>query len=374
MEKKIKNINIICFITFVLMNVFVLIEFLIRKNIVNYYNAATFLISYKNGFVSRGFIGTILNLVPTEKYLIAIAMITGIGVIIFTIFIFKNVFYVFFERMNEDVCFWFLFMMSSNTVLHFTFRNSHTKMDLFWYLLFIPIFMNFLNFEKHKIRNIIFLFSFSVVSILIHQGFIFILVPFILVLLWDIDEKKILIPYCFIIGITFLLCQFLGKGNYDLIAEEVYEKTNSIFYEKEIAWGYIRRMLYMEYHLSIFEHFKLLKEEFLRVNFKMFLYLNIFNIINIFVLVKMFIYTYKEKIKLYLPFLCISQLPLYILTIDYERWSILFLLNLQLLIIYRLRKGESVEIETPSNIMKFLFIINIGLIFYTQFKLGVKMI
>ncbi len=373
MEKSLKIRNIICFIAFVCVNIFILIEFLMRKNIIDYYNSATFLISYKNGFISRGFIGTIFNLIPLEKFLIAIAIVTGIGVVVLTIFILKNVFQIFFERIDEPVCFWFLFMMCSNTVLHFMFRNSHTKMDLFWYLLFIPIFASFLNFEKNKIRNIIFLFLFSIISILIHQAFIFVLAPFILILLWDINEKKILIPYILTIGITFFICQFLGKGNYELIAEEAFSKANTIFYDKR-ALNYIQKMLLMEYKMSVFEHFKALKNEFLNVNLKLFFEMSLFNIINISILIRMLIYTYKEKLKLYLPFLLLSQFPLYLLTIDYERWLFLFLLNLQFLVVFCLRRKENVKIEEPSHFNYILFFINMCFVVYIQFKLGVQIV
>lgn len=375
MEKNLKIRNFICFITFIFINIFVLIEFLLRKNTVNYYNAATFLISYKNGFISRGFIGTILNLIPQQKYLIAIGLVTGIGTVIFTAFLLKQVFHIFFERMDENVCYWFLFMMVSSAAFHFTFRHSHTKMDLFWYLLFIPIFTSFLNFKEKKIRNIIFLFLFSIISILIHQGFIFVIAPFIFVLLWDSDEKKILIPYALTIGITFLLCQFFGKGDFQLIATEALNKVNTVFYyDQETAWGYIKKMLYMEYSMSIFEHFKVLKKEFINVNFKLFLYLSSLNILNIYVLFKVFIYTFKNKTKLYIPFLALTQLPLYLLTIDYERWFILFLLNLQLLIIYKLRKGEKVEMLAPAKYMALFFVLNMIAVVYIQFRFGVQVI
>ena len=373
MKNKIEIKNIIILFIFTFLNIFALIEFLFRRNIVNYYNMATFLISYKNGFVSRGFIGTILNLIPEEKYLIIIATMTAIGVSIFTIFILIQVFHIFFENIKEDVCYWFLFMMCSSTSIHFLFRNSHTKMDLFWYILFIPIFIGFLNFNKHKIRNIIFLFLFSIMAILIHQAFIFVIAPFILVLLWDVNERKILIPYTIIIGITFLICQFCGKGNYELILQDVYDKTYKVFsYNQDYAWTYIHKMLYLEYKMPVFEHFHYLKKEFMDVNLRLYFFTYIFNFINICILIKLFINMYKKKTKLYIPFLILSQLPLYVLTIDYERWFTLFLLNMQLLIIYGLRNKKEIQIKKKKNITYGFFIINLICILYMQYKFGIQ--
>ena len=163
MKNKIELKNIISIFILSCINIFVLIEFLLKRNYNYYYNTATFLISYKNGFVSRGFIGTLLNVLPEKYYLHAIMIGAGVGVSIITSFIIIQIFHIFLKRMNENICYWFLFMMCSSASLYFLFRDYHTKMELFWYLLFIPIFIGLLNFKKKKFIKIIIILLLSII-------------------------------------------------------------------------------------------------------------------------------------------------------------------------------------------------------------------
>ena len=125
----------------------------------------------------------------------AVIIVSSIGVIIFTIFILSQVFHIFMTKIDDSIYSWFLFAVSSSTVIHFMFREAHLKMELFWYLLFIPVFLGFLDFKKHRILNSIILLLFSVLSILIHQAFIFVIAPFIMIMLIESDEKVLLFFY-----------------------------------------------------------------------------------------------------------------------------------------------------------------------------------
>lgn len=364
--------NIICillFFTFIFFIYILHIKCFYANLISDHYNMTSYLITYKNGFISRGFIGTLYSIIPLNKFLSIMHILSLIYVTIIFIFILKNIISVLIKTFNNvNLTFLYVFMMTSSSIIYFTLHHYNTKLEIFWYLLFIPVFYSFLNLKKYKMFKVCMIFIFSIISVLIHQGFVFILMPFIMILFWEENEKKICIFYMFIVGIIFLICQFLGKGNAEEIWYNVENKMLQLgLNDLEHATFSMKKMIYLEYKLKITEHFKILMKGFININLKMFLSILIINIANIFCLIYLMISIFGKKLKLYIPFILASQIPLYVLTIDYDRWILLLMLNCQLLITYKLRKVNDInkiKIIKPNIIFVIIFLINLFGVLY----------
>ena len=127
----------------------------------------------------------------------------------------------------------------------------------------------------------------------------------------------------------------------------------------------VGKMLYLEYNLPIINHMKILMKEMIKVNIPLFIEVFFANILNIITLIFLYCNIYKKQDLKYFILLILTQIPLYLLTIDIERWFVLFLFNMQLFLLnkiqrdrYNLKEIFISKLHILSYIINFIFVIN----------------
>ena len=374
MLKKNKGILITFLILFILSLIYC---FLIQSSMHWYFTS--YLLDYKNGFISRGFIGNIFQKIfPLDysyrKNVTILAKILWTIIDMIYIYLFIKMGSKIKDKITQRV--FLLIGMSSFPILYIV-PYLTLKLDFVWvYIYFICMFL--LLKKGLNILNGLIIIILSSIGILSHQAFIFTTFPFIfLFIILDIyftKEKKqiknkilLLIFLSLIIFIFFLICQFLGKIDINIISKDVYDKLikiNEIKNEKEFEKSSFRAMLRFEYEIDIFNHLKILKKDYFR-NLGFSIIIFIISSINLVFYYEVFKEKLKKLSKYIFIILGISQLPLYLLTSELIRWTLLFRFNLFVFLIFFIWKFQLFDFKSkifnsyklPMTIFTFLNLI-----------------
>lgn len=374
MLKKNKGILITFLILFILSLIYC---FLIQSSMHWYFTS--YLLDYKNGFISRGFIGNIFQKIfPLDysyrKNVTILVKILWTIIDMIYIYLFIKMGSKIKDKITQRV--FLLIGMSSFPILYIV-PYLTLKLDFVWvYIYFICMFL--LLKKGLNILNGLIIIILSSIGILSHQAFIFTTFPFIfLFIILDIyftKEKKqiknkilLLIFLSLIIFILFLICQFLGKIDINIISKYVYDKLikiNEIKNEKEFEKSSFRAMLRFEYEIDIFNHLKILKKDYFR-NLGFSIIIFIISSINLVFYYEVFKEKLKKLSKYIFIILGISQLPLYLLTSELIRWTLLFRFNLFVFLIFFIQKFQLFDFKSkifnryklPMTIFTFLNLI-----------------
>lgn len=374
MLKKNKCILITFLILFILSLIYC---FLIQSSMHWYFTS--YLLDYKNGFISRGFIGNIFQKIfPLDysyrKNVTILVKILWTIIDMIYIYLFIKMGSKIKDKITQRV--FLLIGMSSFPILYIV-PYLTLKLDFVWvYIYFICMFL--LLKKGLNILNGLIIIILSSIGILSHQAFIFTTFPFIfLFIILDIyftKEKKqiknkilLLIFLSLIIFILFLICQFLGKIDINIISKDVYDKLikiNEIKNEKEFEKSSFRAMLRFEYEIDIFNHLKILKKDYFR-NLGFSIIIFIISSINLVFYYEVFKEKLKKLSKYIFIILGISQLPLYLLTSELIRWTLLFRFNLFVFLIFFIQKFQLFDFKSkifnryklPMTIFTFLNLI-----------------
>lgn len=355
MLKKNKGILITFLILFILSLIYC---FLIQSSMHWYFTS--YLLDYKNGFISRGFIGNIFQKIfPLDysyrKNVTILVKILWTIIDMIYIYLFIKMGSKIKDKITQRV--FLLIGMSSFPILYIV-PYLTLKLDFVWvYIYFICMFL--LLKKGLNILNGLIIIILSSIGILSHQAFIFATFPFIfLFIILDIyftKEKKqiknkilLLIFLSLIIFILFLICQFLGKIDINIISKDVYDKLikiNEIKNEKEFEKSNFRAMLRFEYEIDIFNHLKILKKDYFR-NLGFSIIIFIISSINLVFYYEVFKEKLKKLSKYIFIILGISQLPLYLLTSELIRWTLLFRFNLFVFLIFFIWKFQLFDFKS----------------------------
>ena len=374
MLKKNKGILITFLILFILSLIYC---FLIQSSMHWYFTS--YLLDYKNGFISRGFIGNIFQKIFPLDY----SYRKNVTILVKILWTIIDIIYIYFfikigskikDKITQRV---FLLIGISSFPILYIVPYLTLKLDFIWvYIYFICMFL--LLKKGINILNSLIIIILSSIGILSHQAFIFTTFPFIfLFIILDIyftKEKKqiknkilLVIFLSFAIFILFLICQFLGKVDINIISESVYDKLikiNQIKDEKEFEKSSFRAMLRFEYEIDIFNHLKILKKDYFR-NLGFSIIIFIISSINLVFYYEVFKEKLKKLSKYIFIILGISQLPLYLLTSELIRWTLLFRFNLFIFLIFFIWKFKLFDFKSkffnkyklPMTIFTFLNLI-----------------
>ena len=348
-----------CYIIF-----FLILHFL--DNRVNVYPSTVYFITYENGFVSRGLIGTVLRFFITDAHIKIFSKIICCTMLtLYIIYIFNSIIKVLKKSKNDNFVFCLLFCFCSSFLLVYSKWEYYMTLDIFWLFISIFIFLCFNNLKKWKIPII---FLLSITGIFIHQGFLFTMCPIICILFLDNKKYKTFFIYGISMICIFLFCQF--GGNVD--AETVF---NSAIFHASVAdvelfpeaVEKMQKMIYLEYKYNVWDHFSLIGNEYPFYIKTAIIYI-VTNLINLFFLFKLLNkIKFNMNKKLYIAILIISQIPLLVLTIDLDRWTVLMILNLYMFLLYKARKGEINENLQFSKKYIPLFFINLLMVIFSQY-------
>jgi hypothetical protein len=216
--------------------------------------------------------------------------------------------------------------------------SYNSKLDIYWIIILIlSLILLKKNINNYKIFII---FLLSIIGVFIHQGFIFVTMPFICVLLYEKIEKNkkiIILFYMASVGISFIICQFFGKVEYLKILEYVSNRAE----EANINSEYIKLILMLEYEMNVFDHLEFLQEAYFGYHIPCFIAIFCISIIGTVLSIMLFKKLYKKNYILYFIFLLLCQIPLIALTTDLDRWFLLFMLQINILNIYKLSNNNN---------------------------------
>lgn len=340
-----------------------LFSFFYETKTVDWY-FTSYILDYKNGFISRGLIGSIFQLFFSIDDTYRFIVTNIIKLSFFVIFILFILFLLNMTKKIKDMFTREIFLLigiSSFPILYF-YPSLSLKLDFIWiYTYFISIIMLFKN--GFNIINSIFVSIISILAILSHQAFIFTTFPFIF-LIGFIDsiiyykENKIdkilhsknigLFIFITTSCILFIICQFFGKIDIKLIYEDVFNKLvkmGELTTIEEFRKSSFAMMVNCEYNLSVFSHLKILKNDWLR-NLTLLIFLIPMLILNIIFMNEILKQKFKKNSKYIFIFLAICQLPLFFLTTELIRWTFLFHFNTFLFTCFYLCKYKLYSFKT----------------------------
>ncbi|MCX8131535.1 MAG: hypothetical protein N3I35_15760 [Clostridia bacterium] len=320
---------------------------------INPWTATPWVVSYENGFVSRGLLGTILSkLIPVvtlnNLHLVftVVYLIFLLGLLIPLIIILRKV-----NRDDTLYKFMLFFILNPATVGMYANKPNFGRFDVFMILITI-ICLVVLSIKRH----IWIIPVLMTLGMLIHEAFLFMYAPIILAatlfsFFWNGKSKSILINFgvsAFTLLSSFLVLQLFGKaGNLEL----------SVFSEKIQAhadFPIAKDMLNMEYYFSTKEHISYVLEFLVRHNMVFGLIFALMILIPTFLLFKYaWSYVFKKYTSQRLVFmlLCLATAGPFILCtigIDYGRWLSSFIFA-NFLIIFYLIYNKVIDIKELSK-------------------------
>lgn len=283
-------------------------------------------LSYRLGFISRGFIGSIIRLmVPnlTIKHIYIIILINILLLCGLTIFFMHKILVRSYDESRAGIIFLLgIFLVNPGSIAFLFYWGNYGRFDM--YLLMTLIISALLIIYDHCVWIIPFL---CMGAVLTHQAFVFQYFPAVLILLFYsafIQKRKYgksififtLVATCAL----FLYVQFFSKINY------TYEETMDIINATtDLPRHYFTQdmMVKIEYYSNVFETFVVfVKEPFLRNVIKS-LTIMVFLIPMIKILVdiwKHFVKAHKNIVcRLFPWFMLAAEIPMFILTCDYGR-------------------------------------------------------
>ena len=346
-EKNCKIINLFILIFFYLV-ASVIIVISIKNKEFHPYTFTSYLLTYDKGFISRGIIGTVYSFLFNDDNLI-----NG--------FIYTNIIF------NIILCGWFLFNITkliknnnenlllslsfcSFPIFYFWIPKFFGRIEIFWYLGFVFILWCFKDLTTLKTFMI---FILSAICILIHHGFLFLIAPFVCILFLEQNKKKEFLLYGFFMIFIFLICQFMGKVDYNIMYNYVFNRINNsnikLYYTSEYSRNEADIMLQYEFKIPIWEHIKVLKQGIVVISI-LAISILLTHIINISAIRKILssFYSINKKVLFYFVMVISSLVVLCGLTIDWNRWVILFILSLQFFTIFKLNT-TNVDLKCKFN-------------------------
>ena len=362
-DKTCKIMTLFTLISFYIIS-FITIFFSIKNKDIYAYTFTSYLLTYEKGFISRGLIGTIYSFLFNDNNLFQGVFYTTIilNIILLGWFL-SNITKLFFKYINQPLFnFYVVLSFCSFPIFYFFNPTFLGRIEIFWYLGFVFILWCFKDLTTLKTFMI---FILSAICILIHHGFLFLIAPFVCILFLEQNKKKEFLLYGFFMIFIFLICQFMGKVDYNIMYNYVFGRIdNSNIYFSKTDIKEIESMLKYEFKLPVWKHFKIYKPAIPQTIFITIMYM-FFNIINIFSIKKILneFYHISKRTVFYIGIIIISLTILFYFTLDWNRWLLLFLLNLQFFLFFKL-KNDPTQLDTnlkninKSNIL-FLPIMNI---------------
>lgn len=333
---------------------YICIHILFSNNIDSYTLTSAY-ITYDLGFISRGFIGTFFyNLAPKENFVHTVffiwRLLTVIAILLLNIK---------FQKYLNDIknittkCI-LNFMLFLPTYIHFTIMNYDTRLDTFWLLLFLVMLYVLENNKMHIYMKTAICTILSSLAIIIHQGAVFMIAPFIALYIWQ--DKKI--PTIFIYGIpvsaSFLICQFAAKPNINIVKSDINNKLNRTDFFTHFAdkadLELVMTMLELEYNIPVTKH--IINggiNNCIIINACITIAAIIFFVISLWalhtILLKSIFKTY-ERICLIAPLIITC-----VLTIDYFRWFGLYVL-LSVMTATSILKTKNINVSSETYVTK----------------------
>ena len=234
------------------------------------YESASCFITYDNGFISRGFISNILyRLIPAEHCItIWDAIYKILAIIIITWYHAKLLNFIETNK-NTDRYYYLCALLISPIGVCFLSFNSIFRLELFS-MLFFMIMVEIMNSKKINLylKSIICAIL-SVICVLNHQNAVFLIIPFVGLIIWHYRNIVCAAIYAIPNIIAAIACQWFGKIKYDIVYADVINKLNaSDFYQHFDIDGLteVKNMLRLEYDMSILEQLNIIHEEFFTAN------------------------------------------------------------------------------------------------------------
>ncbi len=297
------------------------------------YVITSYFINYNNGFITRGLIGSFFNLFPNEIFINSVFVINSI--LIFVIVFYCFIQYLKAERKAKALPFAFFI-----PILTYFMYNSLGRLELYLFLIFILIIEIFYSKNVSNIFKLLLITILSCIGILIHQVFVFMVMPFVFLIFFENRKYKEIVFYVFVCFIVFCICYLFGKQDFEIIYTSVFKKVNDVnfynYYKDEhgcslsSAKNDMDAMLQLEFLYPFYKHIFYLKKDivihiilffigFIIVLFPLYLVDKALN--NYFKDEKIYKY---NKYKMYKIFLLVANIILFVFAIDYERWLVSF--------------------------------------------------
>lgn len=297
------------------------------------YEATSFYITYDNGFISRGLIATILyNIIPHEHYVTIVDLLCKCLTIL-TILYFNIKYQYFISKFsnNTNILKQLIILLFAPVCSHFMMMTYAHRLDSFLLILFIAM-IEILSIKKlNEYLKVSICTVLSVLSILIHQGSLFITIPCIALYIWQTKNIKSAILYGIPVAIAFYICQFGNKIDYEIIIADFMQKAQetdhwNIYRSGDLAGSV--HMIKLEYKYSILQHYSIMPPDF---GFTNIVYLVIALILT-FPFLKIMHQQLTTKIFKNYELICLASVHviLNILTCDRIRWFGLALYTIML--------------------------------------------
>ena len=317
------------------------------------YESATCFITYDNGFISRGFISNILyRLIPAEHYIAIWNIIYKILAIVIIIWYHTKLFNFIEANKNTDRYHYLCALLISPIGTGFLLFNGIFRLELFS-MLFFMIMIEIMNSKKINLylKSIICAIL-SVICVLNHQNAIFLIIPFIGLLIWHYRNIVCMIIYAIPNIIAGIACQWFGKIKYDIVYADVVNKLSTSdfyqFFDIE-ALEQVENMLNLEYNMSILDQLNIIHNEFFKANV-----VSLITLIVMWAPVLIIIYSklLPSVLKKYEIICLISVYAiLNIFTIDLTRWFNINIMNTVILCIslWQTNTEPKVKWEKPTE-------------------------
>lgn len=329
-----------------------------EKQDINPWISTPYLLSYEFGFISRGFIGTIFKLLYPNLniytlYIIFILIIVTLGMM--TILILQKVYR---HDGSNSIFLVFvyclLFLTNPGSIAYLFNQKNFVRFDAFLIIItYISLLITISNKRGYLVAIL------SIIGIMIHQSFLFLYFPFIILIfthhtLVNSAKKREFIWIGLLIItvaiITYYL-QFYGKIRGIELSDLVHLLQNQ-YQDIPISKLMIRR----EYFSSIREIFEVVSPKLV----KLFFYL-IIQVILLFPLIIIFCQIWKriiintssninKTIFRIMSLSFITMLPLFITTIDWGRWISSIIITQFLFIFYLILIREEAVLKTITGL------------------------
>ncbi len=360
----------IFFLAYIILNIYYFINFTHHGEPLLYI-LTQYLPSYDLGFISRGFIGSILSwLHLTEKmhiYLV-ITLSNQILIILSAWFVTKVIHHVDNSIKSITFCIALYFVTNPGSISFLFTRHNFGRLELFCIIIMlISLFIVYKNNTSVYLLPILFM-----ISILIYHGSIFMYIPIVLVLMLyiavirkDMRMLIILIVSCLLSCATFLHMEFYGKITHHSIKETV------AFLQSKTDFPVDKAPIKVDYYFPFKQHSDYMDARWPRLWQPSIFAIVTFSPVLIFlyyVFGRAMIKANKNVKLIYLAILlnALTFVPLFYLTVDYGRWCSGFMISqfALLLALIHLKDGPIMEslAKVQSRVPRYC--INITIMLY----------
>ncbi len=307
------------------------------------YGSVYLLIDYSKGLVPRGLLGEIFKhfMFSPGFHFVSSLMLMKTIFVGFMLCVFLVIFYKIVSKRNIKDC--FLLCMLFVHPFYLLSRMYEIRNDAVWYL-FLPLMLLVVWKMQNKYLQFAILILCSTICMLSHQAFIFTFAPLICVLLLLQESYVEFFAYGIILVSEFLIINF-GFRNYDYndMVNLVYTKLANTdagrFFTQQYIDGAVEADLRGEYgtsHVTQIYTEEMYQILYRDINFPRLRFFVIMSVASLIVTIKS-LYVWIRQNKKHLLLLGIILLPFVFLlcfTIDCERWFLMILLELNIIIGY----------------------------------------